>query len=75
MDELFDFCKSALANTVGTFCALVLWSYVMERERNRRYNEGLKKAIARAGERMQQPGGVEFIPVEDWPTELEAKDK
>lgn len=76
MDELFNFCKSALGTALGVFAGLVLWSYVMERERQRRHKAGLERAMQRAAERMQQPGGsVEFIPVEEWPTELEAKDK
>lgn len=76
MDELFTFCKSALSTTLGVFCGLVLWSWAVERERQRNYQRGLQRAMERAGERMQHPGGgVEFIPVEDWPDSIEVKDK
>lgn len=76
MDELFDFCKSALSTGLGVFLGLTAWAWLTERERRRQYRAGLERAMQRAGERMEQPGGsVEFIPVEDWPDSLEVKDK
>lgn len=76
MDELLNFCKSALATGLGVFAGVALWYWAHEHQRRRQYRAGLERAMQRAGERMEQPGGgVEFIPVEEWPDSLEVRDK
>ena len=76
MDELYDIFRDYAVTTLAVFSALALWSWQAERARRREYRRGLERAMQRAGERMEQGApGVEFIPVEEWPEELDARDK
>lgn len=67
MDELFNFCKSVAAVGIGVFLGMSAWAWLTERERQRRYKIQLRW--------VEQSGRVEAVPVEEWPTELEARDK
>jgi len=62
--------------TLSVFSALALWSWYAERARRAAYRRGFEWAMHRAGERMETGApGVEFIPVTEWPDEIDARDK